>query len=177
MTLSQKIVILRKTKGITQDELARALDVSRQSVHKWESGQCFPEVPKIIKMKELFGISFDDLLDDGFDIPVPEKKKRRTPVPKASSDDAESISEISKAEENAPDGKTDAPVLKNSALSADDELIEEIKLEVIDAARNDAAQTGSEEKNAPAHPSDTEKEKVQDEKRRGLFGKLFGRRK
>ena len=90
MTFKEKLVILRKSKGLTQDDFASAVGVSRQAVYKWESGQSYPEVPKLLEMKMLFSISIDELLDDNYDIPVPEKKKRKrapktetTPAPKA----------------------------------------------------------------------------------------------
>ena len=82
MTFKEKLVILRKSKGLTQDEFASAVGVSRQAVYKWESGQSYPEVPKLLEMKLLFTISIDELLDDSYDIPVPEKKKRKR-APKA----------------------------------------------------------------------------------------------
>ena len=77
MTFKEKLVILRKAKGLTQDEFAAAVGVSRQAVYKWECGQSYPEVPKLLEMKLLFSISIDELLDDNYDIPVPEKKKRK----------------------------------------------------------------------------------------------------
>ena len=77
MTFKEKLVILRKSKGLTQDDFASAVGVSRQAVYKWESGQSYPEVPKLLEMKLLFTISIDELLDDSYDIPVPEKKKRK----------------------------------------------------------------------------------------------------
>ena len=77
MTFKEKLVILRKGKGLTQDEFASAVGVSRQAVYKWECGQSYPEVPKLLEMKLLFGISIDNLLDDSYDIPLPEKKKKR----------------------------------------------------------------------------------------------------
>ena len=77
MKFSEKIVVLRKLKHITQDELASAVGVSRQAVYKWECGQSYPEVAKLIELKVLFNISIDDLLDENFVIALPEKKKRR----------------------------------------------------------------------------------------------------
>ena len=74
MKFNEKIVRLRKIKGITQDEFANAVGVSRQAVYKWESGQSYPEVAKLLEIKLLFNISIDDLLDDNFDIAMPEKK-------------------------------------------------------------------------------------------------------
>ena len=77
LKFNEKIVRLRKIKGITQDELASAVGVSRQAVYKWESGQSYPEASKLIEMKALFGISIDDLLDDNYEVIVPDKKKKR----------------------------------------------------------------------------------------------------
>ena len=82
MLFKEKLVILRKSRHLTQDEFASAVGVSRQAVYKWESGQSYPEVPKLLEMKLLLGISIDDLLDDSFDIPLPEKKKRRRRISK-----------------------------------------------------------------------------------------------
>ena len=88
MTFKEKLVILRKAKGLTQDEFAAAVGVSRQAVYKWECGQSYPEVPKLLEMKLLFSISIDELLDDSFDIPIPEKKKRKR-VPKETAEKIE----------------------------------------------------------------------------------------
>ena len=99
MTFKEKLVILRKSRGLTQDEFASAVGVSRQAVYKWESGQSYPEVPKLLEMKLLFSISIDELLDDNYDIPLPEKKKRK----RASKD-------------NAP--KAAAPAVKTAAPKA-----------------------------------------------------------
>ena len=80
MTFSEKLVRLRKIRGLTQDELASAVGVSRQAVYKWECGQSYPEVSKLLEIKILFGISIDDLLDDSYEIPLPEKKKRKRSI-------------------------------------------------------------------------------------------------
>ena len=77
MTFREKLVKLRKMKGLTQDDFASAVGVSRQAVYKWESGQSYPEVAKLIEIKMLLGISIDDLLDESYEVVVPEKKKRR----------------------------------------------------------------------------------------------------
>ena len=77
MTFSEKLVVLRKIKHLTQDEFASAVGVSRQAVYKWESGQSYPEAQKLIEMKMLFAISIDDLLDDTFEIELPTKKRRK----------------------------------------------------------------------------------------------------
>ena len=64
MILAEKIMKLRKQKGWSQEELALRLNVSRQSVSKWESMTSLPDLDKIIKLSELFGVSTDYLLKD-----------------------------------------------------------------------------------------------------------------
>ena len=64
MILAEKIMKLRKQNGWSQEELAMKLNVSRQSVSKWESTASIPDLDKIIKMSELFGVSTDYLLKD-----------------------------------------------------------------------------------------------------------------
>ena len=77
MTFKEKLVKLRKLKGLTQEEFANAVGVSRQAVYKWESGQSYPEVAKLLEIKLLFGISIDDLLDENYEVVLPEKPKRK----------------------------------------------------------------------------------------------------
>lgn len=64
MILSEKITTLRKQKGWSQEELAEKLGISRQSVSKWESTASLPDLDKIIKMSDIFGVSTDYLLKD-----------------------------------------------------------------------------------------------------------------
>ena len=64
MILADKIINLRKKMLWSQEELADQLDVSRQSVSKWESSQSIPDMDKIVKMSRLFGVSTDYLLKD-----------------------------------------------------------------------------------------------------------------
>ncbi len=67
MTLAEKIFTLRKKNGLSQDDLANELGVSRQAVYKWESGNSTPEIDKIKTLSKLFKVSFDYLLDDEID--------------------------------------------------------------------------------------------------------------
>ena len=64
MKFSEKILLLRKRAGLSQEELANRLDVSRQTVYKWESETSMPEIPKIKAIARLFRVSFDYLMDD-----------------------------------------------------------------------------------------------------------------
>ena len=64
MILADRIVELRKKKGWSQEELAEAAGVTRQSVSKWESAQSVPDLDKILKLAEIFGVTTDYLLKD-----------------------------------------------------------------------------------------------------------------
>lgn len=64
MILADKLIKLRKKAGLSQEELADKMDVSRQSVSKWESAQCAPELPKLIQLSNFYGVSLDYMLKD-----------------------------------------------------------------------------------------------------------------
>jgi transcriptional regulator with XRE-family HTH domain len=68
MIFADKIIDLRKKNGWSQEELAEKLDVSRQSISKWESAQSIPDMAKILRLSELFGVSTDYLLKDELEI-------------------------------------------------------------------------------------------------------------
>ncbi|MBP8640252.1 MAG: helix-turn-helix transcriptional regulator [Oscillospiraceae bacterium] len=71
MEMSEKIQLLRKKECLSQEQFAEKLNVSRQAVSKWESGQSMPEIEKITQMSVLFGVTTDYLLkDDMADEPV-----------------------------------------------------------------------------------------------------------
>lgn len=86
MILADKIIDLRKKNGWSQEELASQLGVSRQSVSKWESSQSIPDLDRILKMSDIFGVSTDYLLKDDvepadtppqMDAPQPEEEGAR----------------------------------------------------------------------------------------------------
>ena len=62
MTIGERLLKLRREKNISQEELANVLDVSRQTVSKWETDQSSPDFDKIIPLCEYFGITSDELL-------------------------------------------------------------------------------------------------------------------
>lgn len=72
MILADKIIELRKKAGMSQEELAEKLGVSRQSVSKWEMAQSTPDLNRILKMSEVFGVTTDYLLKDKIDLTKPE---------------------------------------------------------------------------------------------------------
>ncbi|GHV13237.1 transcriptional regulator [Clostridia bacterium] len=76
MTIADRIQHLRKSKGISQEELADKIGVSRQAVSKWESEQSFPEMDKIIIISDFFEVTTDYILK-GIE---PEKQAESTPT-------------------------------------------------------------------------------------------------
>lgn len=72
MTFAEKILSLRTERGMSQDDLAEQLGVSRQSVSKWETGQSTPDLDRIIRLADLFGVSVDELVREGERLQPPE---------------------------------------------------------------------------------------------------------
>ena len=63
MTVGEKIRLLRKSKGLTQDAVAFDLGVSRQAIAKWEGGQSSPNSENLIKLANLLSVPIDELTD------------------------------------------------------------------------------------------------------------------
>jgi len=64
MALSEKLYTLRKKSGLSQEQLAEQLSVSRQAISKWESGQSVPESDKLLAISNYFDISLDYLMKE-----------------------------------------------------------------------------------------------------------------
>ena len=64
MIFADKLIALRKKAGYSQEELAQQLNVTRQSVSKWEGAQSVPDIEKILQISKLFGVTTDYLLKD-----------------------------------------------------------------------------------------------------------------
>ena len=178
MTFKEKIVKLRKLKGLTQDEFASAVGVSRQAVYKWESGQSYPEVAKLLEMKVLFNISIDDLLDDNYEVIVPEKKKKKR-LPKEVKREIEEkieaavVKETEETENYENETAEKEPVSVTSTIDKVEVLEEKIpneeveKIEVKETKEEVVAQ-----KQEPKQQAINEST----EKKVGFFGRLFGRK-
>lgn len=67
MIFADKLIQLRKKSGWSQEELAEQMNVTRQSVSKWEGAQSIPDLEKMIRLSELFGVSTDYLLKDSIE--------------------------------------------------------------------------------------------------------------
>ena len=219
MTFKEKIVKLRKLKGLTQDEFASAVGVSRQAVYKWECGQSYPEVAKLLEIKFLFGISIDDLLDESYEVIVPEKKKRKrkpkvedgaaaaaapaleaAPAPEKKEEEPyfapmadedirkELLGLVDPVKEEAPAAQEApaAPVVEEEPVSVAVPAVEEAPIAaaapVVEEAPVAAAAPAAEE--VPAAPeaepvveaAPAQSEEAKKEEKRGLFGRLFGRK-
>ena len=72
MILADKIMNLRKKAGWSQEELAEQLNVTRQSVSKWEGARAVPDMEKVVQMSRIFGVSTDYLLKDEIEEDNPE---------------------------------------------------------------------------------------------------------
>lgn len=176
MTFKEKLVKLRKLKGLTQDELASAIGVSRQAVYKWESGVSYPEVPKLIEMKLIFGISIDDLLDDNYEVVLPEKKKRK----RLSNEEKKAIEAKVETEEapavpvEEPSAPIEETVTEEPTVEtpAEEPKAEEPKVEETVVAVEEAPEApATEETPAETAPAASTEEPA---KKKGLFSRLFG---
>lgn len=97
MEFYEKLICLRKKQGLTQLELAEAVDVSRQAISKWESGAAMPSIENLRSLSDLYSVPLDLLLNDELDLPgpgeaVPEAPPQR--VAEASEEDPPLGSEI-----------------------------------------------------------------------------------
>lgn len=186
MKFKEKIVKLRKLKGLTQDEFASAVGVSRQAVYKWECGQSYPEVAKLLEIKMLFGISIDDLLDESYEVIVPEKKKRKR-KPKTKEElaakaaekaaKAEEAKEKSEYEKYFSEPTMDDAAIRKEILSVSEKPAEkeeakpEVKTEEVKAAPAPKAEP---KKEAPKAESKKEEKKEEKKESKGsLFDRLF----
>lgn len=78
MTIGGKIQNLRKQRGMSQEQLAEALGVSRQAVSKWEAEQSVPDIDKIIAVCDYFGVTTDYILRDA---ELPQSEPQSEPLP------------------------------------------------------------------------------------------------
>ncbi len=80
MNLSEKIVGLRKSAGMSQEELAEKLNVSRQAVSRWEMGTAMPDAANILQLSKLFHVTADYLLNDEYqsDNDLPKVREMKT---------------------------------------------------------------------------------------------------
>ncbi len=64
MNFNEKLINLRKAKGLSQEELGAEIKVSRQTISKWESCQSYPDFQRLVLLSDYFGLSLDELVKD-----------------------------------------------------------------------------------------------------------------
>lgn len=154
MEFSEKLVILRKQRNLTQADFAKEVKVTRQAVYKWESGQSYPGAMTLLEMKRLFGVSVDDLLDPAYTV-----EAVRADAPKAEPVKAEPV--------------------KAEPVKAEPVKVEPVKEE---APKAEPVAVGAEEKPQAAEPAAPaaveqpapEKKPEEKVKKKGFFARLFG---
>ena len=77
MEFNEKLQELRKNKGLTQEDLASALYVSRTAVSKWESGRGYPSIESLKQIAKFFNITIDELLSSGEALNIAEEETRQ----------------------------------------------------------------------------------------------------
>ena len=68
MTLGERLCKLRKEKGLSQEEAADKINVTRQTISKWELDQSLPDFDKIVPICKLYGITSDELFENSTDV-------------------------------------------------------------------------------------------------------------
>lgn len=81
MKLEEKLVSLRKAKGLSQMKLAEMMNVSRQAISRWEVGTATPSIDNLKCLSKLYGISVDVFLNEDVEIPLPEESAADKAVP------------------------------------------------------------------------------------------------
>lgn len=64
MKFNEKLLTIRKKQGLSQEELGLELQVSRQTISKWEAGQSYPDFQRLVLLSDYFGMSLDELVKD-----------------------------------------------------------------------------------------------------------------
>ena len=64
MKFNEKLLSLRKAKGLSQEELGMELQVSRQTISKWEAGQSYPDFQRLVILSDYFDLTLDELVKD-----------------------------------------------------------------------------------------------------------------
>ena len=64
MKFNEKLISLRKSMGLSQEELGAELKVSRQTISKWESSQSYPDFQRLVLLSDYFGLTLDELVRD-----------------------------------------------------------------------------------------------------------------
>ena len=80
MLFNEKLIRRRRERGMTQEDLAECLSVSRQTVSKWENGECMPDTDKFIRLSDVLEMSLDELAgrEEAVEPAVPPARRFRS---------------------------------------------------------------------------------------------------
>lgn len=95
MNFNEKLINLRKSKGMSQEELGEELKVSRQTISKWESCQSYPDFQRLVLLSDYFGLTLDELVKD-IDVQEVREKNRNNEKINAIYDDVNKAKSIVK---------------------------------------------------------------------------------
>lgn len=82
MKFNEKLIELRRKEGLSQEELGYKLNVTRQTISKWELGQTTPEMDKIVEMSKIFNLSVDELINESETNPNQNAETESQPIKK-----------------------------------------------------------------------------------------------
>ena len=118
MAFGDRLQSLRRKNGMTQEEFAEQLKVSRQAVSKWESCRGYPEMEKILYICSRYGVSMDELFADELPRPTPETRPAAPPEPLPSPGPAIASESTAPAAESALAPSAEPLMLSKSAAGA-----------------------------------------------------------
>ena len=162
MSFHSKMIKLRKIKGLTQESFALEVGVSRQSVYKWESGQSYPDVEKLLKIARTFGVTVDDMLNDEMDVD-------RQGVMRPAAEVKEEEERIAREKEERRRRRAENKAKREAEAKA--------MAEASPAQEAPAVEQTPEEPSSPGEKAPVEEEPVKTEEKRGGFFGLFRRKK
>ena len=108
MNLQEKLIISRKQKGFTQDQLSKELQVTRQTVSRWEHGAVLPSMDSLRRLSQLYGVSLDYFIDEEMEEVVPTTETTVSVTQEQNSSDSD---------EKAPQNKDECMSDKSKELS------------------------------------------------------------
>ncbi|MBE9886363.1 helix-turn-helix domain-containing protein [Enterococcus durans] len=79
MSVGKRLKHFRLEKGFSQNDIATFLNISRQSVSRWETGKAYPDIDKLVELSKYYGISIDELLKEPHDLKEEEQKSLHKP--------------------------------------------------------------------------------------------------
>lgn len=155
---ADRLVELRRAKGMSQEELASALGLSRQAVSKWERAESAPDIGNLVAISELYGVSLDEIVRGQ----EPAAKQEEAPSAEASEDASEQLPEepAESASQDSSRGRSEQPSEPTAAAAAVAEAPAPAQQSAYDQAYGagsgqQAAVEGAPSQDAPPAPAPT----------------------